>query len=150
MNPISSDIFGRLDWLTKRVKRLCCSVDKVKEDIAAIEDSGAGSYRVFTAIYTQQGVIAGDPPALVNILKNTINNNTPTISYVASGLFNIDFGGAYLTSGKTFVTCSMWADDASSPRVATGFPMDDTNVRIGNTTGDDGNYYIAVEIRVYN
>jgi len=34
MNPISSDIFGRLNWLTTRVKRLCCAVDKNTQAIA--------------------------------------------------------------------------------------------------------------------
>lgn len=32
-----TDIFGRLDWLTTRVKRLCCAVDKNTAAIAAAE-----------------------------------------------------------------------------------------------------------------
>lgn len=32
-----TDIFGRLDWLTKTVKRLCCAVDKNAEAITAAE-----------------------------------------------------------------------------------------------------------------
>ena len=34
MNPINSDIFGRLSWLTTQVKRLCCAVDKNTKAIA--------------------------------------------------------------------------------------------------------------------
>ncbi len=32
--PLSSDIFGRLNWLTTRVKRLCCAVDANTQAIA--------------------------------------------------------------------------------------------------------------------
>ena len=108
-------------------------------------------YKSYVAIYTQQDVLGGDPPNLVNILENTINPGiTPIISYINPGIFTIDFIGAYLTNGKTFVVCNMWAADGYSPRPASGFPVNDTLVRIANYSGDDANYYIAVEIRVYN
>jgi hypothetical protein len=35
--PLYTDIFGRLDWLTKTVKRLCCAVDLTREELAAKE-----------------------------------------------------------------------------------------------------------------
>jgi hypothetical protein len=41
-------LWDRLNWLTTTVKRLCCAVDKIKE-------SGAGSYKVYTALLTQSG-----------------------------------------------------------------------------------------------
>jgi hypothetical protein len=41
-------IFEQLTWLTTRVKRLCCAVEQIQQ-------SGAGSYRVYTALLTQSG-----------------------------------------------------------------------------------------------
>ncbi len=41
-------IFQQLDWLTTRVKRLCCAVEQIQQ-------SGAGSYKVYTALLTQSG-----------------------------------------------------------------------------------------------
>jgi len=108
-------------------------------------------YTVYTAIYTQIGTIQGDPPILVSILENTIRPGiTPTIAYINNGLFSLDFGGAYFTNGKTFVMCNMWADDGATPLSSAGYPVDDSNVRIGNTVGNNACQYIAVEIRVYN
>ena len=41
-------LFEQLNWLTTRVKRLCCAVEQIQQ-------SGAGSYRVYTALLTQSG-----------------------------------------------------------------------------------------------
>lgn len=48
MYPISSDIFGRLNWLVKKIKQILFKLTK-------IEQSGAGSYKVYTAFLTQSG-----------------------------------------------------------------------------------------------
>jgi hypothetical protein len=36
MNPINSDIFGRLNWLTKKVKSLCCAIGLINQNAAQI------------------------------------------------------------------------------------------------------------------
>lgn len=41
-------IFETLAWLTKKYKQLCCAIDQLRL-------SGAGSYRVYTALLTQSG-----------------------------------------------------------------------------------------------
>ena len=45
---MSMGIYEQLEWLTERVKKLCCSIEQIKE-------SGAGSYKVYTALLTQSG-----------------------------------------------------------------------------------------------
>lgn len=127
------------------------SLSNAAQLLSALFSSLSMPYKSYTAIYTQNGVIGGDPPNLVNILENKITpNQTPTISYINSGIFNLDFGGAVLTTGKTFAICNMWGDDGLSPRPASAYPLNDSSIRIANGSGDDGNYYILVEIRVYN
>lgn len=109
------------------------------------------AYKVYTAIYTQNGVTPGDAPTLVNVLENTITpGDTPIITYSNIGIFDIIFSSTVLTTTKTFVICDMWADDGSSPLPSAGNIIDDSTIRIGNTSGNDAAYYIAVEIRVYN
>jgi len=109
------------------------------------------TYKVYTALYTQNGVTPGDAPTLVNVLENTITpGDTPVITYHNVGIFNIAFSSTVLTAEKTFVICNMWADDDASPLPSAGEFIDTFTVKIGNISGNDAAYYIAVEIRVYN
>ena len=39
MNPNYTDIFGRLDWLTKKVKKLCCITNST--DLPEYADNAA-------------------------------------------------------------------------------------------------------------
>lgn len=55
-------IFETLAWLTKKYKQLCCAIDQLRL-------SGAGSYRVYTALLTQSG---GDGP-------NSFGSGTPLV-----------------------------------------------------------------------
>ena len=96
-------IFGQLDWLTTKVKRLCCAVDKVKE-------SGAGSYKVYTATITQ----AGTDPATVIVLKNTIDPGI-TINALGNGNFEIISPLNAFTLNKTVGFPVMFGDDTDSP-----------------------------------
>jgi len=110
-------------------------------------------YKSYTAIYTQQGTlpIDSEPPLLVNVLENTINPGiTPAVGFITDGIFSIDFTGAYLTNGKTFVMCNMWGDNYATPRPASGYPYSDSIVYFGTTGGVNGNNYILIEVRVYN
>ena len=101
--PLYTDIFGRLDWLTKTVKRLCCNVDKIKTDIEAIQDSGAGSYKVYTAIVTQTGTT--DP--VVNVLENTIDPDITMIRNEASSYSILSPNNAF-TLNKTYFNNDMY------------------------------------------
>ena len=56
-------IFGQLDWLTTRVKRLCCAVKELQE--------GAGVFKVYRAtLSTSNG---GNP--VVTVLENTLGGD---------------------------------------------------------------------------
>jgi hypothetical protein len=127
------------------------SLTNAIQSLTTLFSSLGSPYKSYTAIYTQNGVTLGDPPSLVQILQNTIRPNiTPTISYVSAGIFNIDFGGSYLTTDKTFAICNSWGDDSASPIPSSAFPTGDTNLRFGNDTEYDSSQYILVEVRVYN
>jgi hypothetical protein len=107
-------------------------------------------YKVYTAIYTQFNVTPGFAPDLVNVLENTITpNDTPVISYLGPGRFQITFSSAVLTTGKVFTICNMWGDDNGTPIPCSAVPADTFYITIGNPIGYDTSNYIAVEIRVY-
>jgi len=56
-------IFGQLDWLTVRVKRLCCAVKELQE--------GSSNYKVYRATLSTSG--GGDP--VVTVLENTLGGD---------------------------------------------------------------------------
>ena len=58
-------IFGQLDWLTTRVKRLCCAVKELQE-------GGGTAYKVYRA--TMVSDIAGGGPT-VTVLENTLGGD---------------------------------------------------------------------------
>lgn len=102
--PISSDIFGRLNWLTTRVKRLCCNVDQLKIEIASKLSS------VFVDNYTVQGSgVLGNP------LKSNLSN----------GYYQNNFNGVYLSSGFTFHYI-----DVDPSGVATSCTIDDSSLTL--------------------
>jgi len=87
-------IFQQLDWLTTRVKRLCCAVEQIQQ-------SGAGSYKVYTALLTQSG---GDNPDQEVDGDQTINKGvTYEIINVASGDDLTTIGAPNNTLGTKFV-----------------------------------------------
>jgi hypothetical protein len=118
--------------------------------LAGIITGLKSTYKVYTAIYTQNGGV-NPTPVLINALENTITpGDTPVISYTNPGVYTITFSSAVLTTGKVFATCNTWGDDGSSPIASSAIPLDTTEVLIGNQSGYDAANYISVEIRVYN
>jgi len=125
--PLSTDIFGRLSWLTTRVKRLCCAVDKNTQAIAAasvanpcyleitILPGGAFPYNTlagynantiwstpFTGLVTlgdSQRLYGGSGVNFVNIFQN--NGDVTSINDgcgVVTGLQNNSFDNASVLS----------------------------------------------------
>lgn len=90
-------IFGQLDWLTTRVKRLCCAVDKIKE-------SGVGNYKVFTALLT-----ALDDNTNYNVNTGTLTigvtyyiiNDSPGMDFTNVGAPNNNLGTFFIATGTT-------------------------------------------------
>ena len=103
--PISSDIFGRLDWLTTRVKRLCCNVDQLKIEIASKLSS------VFVDGHTIQG-----NGTFGNLLRSNLSN-----AYYQ----NADNLTVTLAPNFTFHYV-----DADPFGIATSCTIDDTNLTI--------------------
>ena len=149
MNPISSDIFGRLAWLTKWVKNLLGRVYK-------IEQSGAGSYKVFTALLTQSGT---DAP-VVTVLENTID---PTITIVRNeaSSYNIISTNNAFTLDKTYFTNNIYLPVSISGNdfKFIEFSYGDTNTIAIKTYRYSSNSWLEedqllfetkIEIRVYN
>ena len=122
------------------------------DKLTKVVSASSAPYKVYTAIYTQDGVSPGDPPNLVNALENTITpGDTPVITYNNPGLYTITFSSSVLTLGKVFATCNTWGDDGGSPVASSAWPQnDEQSVLIGNQFGYDAAQYISVEIRVYN
>lgn len=61
-------LWDQINWLTTRVKRLCCAVDQIKQ-------SGSGSYKVYTALLTQIGGNEYDERCCDGILYAGISYN---------------------------------------------------------------------------
>lgn len=90
-------IFEQLTWLTTRVKRLCCAVDKLKE-------SGAGSYKVYTALLTQSGddtisAIINSSPLTIGVTYEIVDNTGINVTNVGSPNNNV--GTKFVATGTT-------------------------------------------------
>jgi hypothetical protein len=99
MNPISSDIFGRLDWLTKRIKHIYGRLTK-------IEQSGAGSYKVYSALLYQNGgddVNAIDTGTLIIGKTYRFNNDSPGMDFTNVGANTTVYvnGYSFVATGTT-------------------------------------------------
>jgi hypothetical protein len=103
MNPISTDIFGRLQWLTDKIKRLFGSVTSLDERVTAIENGGGGgseggggtsvNFQVIdlsAADYTVSipgvyDIINPDGGYEIIITCNPSDNNGKTITFINKG-----------------------------------------------------------------
>ena len=133
--PLYTDIFGRLDWLTKKVKALLGT---------------ARHYKVYTVLLQKPN--SGDNnPELMQELENTLGGGTPTFARESDAVYTIDFPVDCLVVGRTFVTVNMWGDDLGTPLGGSGAHFGDPKqIRFGNGNGYDAFNYCSVEIRVYN
>lgn len=93
--PISTDIFSRLDWLTKKVKALCCAVDQVKEEAATQAANNPCYVELvwddianvpFDTLAEYNGAATGDDTGLA----------TPFTSLVQSGNTQRLYGGSHI------------------------------------------------------
>ena len=139
-------IFEKLTWLTTRVKRLCCAVEQIQQ-------SGGGSYKVYSAIVDITNVSA--PIVLENTLGVSITITNPT-----NGFLRFTSPSSVFLSNKTFISSST-AIDASNDayfivgKRANAFGDKNIEYRIRKydntqsfTPNIPGGVYI--EIRVYN
>jgi len=141
MNPISSDIFGRLAWLTKWVKNLLGRV-------YILEQSGAGSYKVYTALLTQSGTDA--PTAIV--LENTIGNISFT--YQSAGVYYLNCSNVFLED-KYFapMPISYYDEGVNQSGGGSGYNwvrFNNSIVIISSLGGDNQLINTPIEIRVYS
>lgn len=85
-------IFEQLAWLTTRVKRLCCAVEQIQQ-------SGAGSYKVYTALLTQNG-----GSSVVDVSSGTLTVGvTYTIDVYGNGDDFTNVGAPNNNNGILFV-----------------------------------------------
>ena len=99
MNPISSDIFGRLGWLTRQFKNLCCRVGLLETNA----DQQAANNPCYLEVITNGTEGAG--VEFVNILDNwTSSSGEPFTNFVKiiTGTSNIYrlYGGKNITITK--------------------------------------------------
>jgi len=131
-------IFGQLDWLTVRVKRLCCAVDQIKK-------SGAGSYKVFTALVSQSGTGA----AGVNLDTGTlqigtiyyIKNDSPGMDFTNVGAPNNTPGTFFIATGTT---PNSWGSDEGTGAIIEYIPAAPIATVLENTIGNIYFEYVGV------
>ena len=94
-------LWDQINWLTTRVKRLCCAVDNIKK-------SGAGSYRVFTGLITQTGnydpnadVFIYGGPLVIGTTYVIQNNGGGLDDFRNVGAINNDVGTGFIATGTT-------------------------------------------------
>jgi hypothetical protein len=94
-------IYEQLAWLTNKVKKLCCAIDLLKQ-------SGAGSYKVYTALLTQSGSDStikykgsDDPQPLSIGVSYTITVNDGTGDFTNIGAPNNTVGTSFVATGTT-------------------------------------------------
>lgn len=131
-------IFETLAWLTKKYKQLCCAIDQLRL-------SGAGSYRVYTALLTQSG--GSDNFALTNgniVIGVTylIDNNTAA-DFTNVGAPNNTVGTYFVATGTTpnsWGTSGALSYDPGAPVVTV---LENTIGNIWFTYDGVGNYTIV-------
>lgn len=136
--PNPTDIFGNLGWLNKWVKNLLGRV-------RAIENSGAGSYKVYTALLNYNDL--ANPIVLENNLGGDITWSA-SYPYLIVGNSTNDI----FTENKTIGFCYGGSDDDVSYFL--GFLVKTVSLQeihlIDPTVNIYGSINIRLEIRVYN
>ena len=127
-------LFEQLNWLTTRVKRLCCAVEEIQQ-------SSAGSYKVYTAVCETDGS------------SITLNNSLGSITFSKSIPGNFKFTSASLfTVNKTFILVSLGDDNGD--RIVNYYQNSSSDIDIFTTDSsaspNDFTGKLSIEIRVYN
>lgn len=145
-------IMEQLSWLTTRVKRLCCAVDKIKE-------SGAGSYKVYSALLFQNGHNDPTTTVLQNTLGVDITWTRTNDGVYQSNVFDPSGVGDCAANGLKIFTLSGFQNVDSTPTngIISSFFYSgsctfviqtiDTNVPPLNSDGVLN--YTPIEIRLY-
>lgn len=138
------DIFGRLDWLTKKIKQLCCS----------LADSGVGNYKVYVANLSQASTNAPTDDLVVNTLGDY------SYSYEGVGLYELTFTESF--AGKNVLVFFNLGNGVNDPlntaNVSYTIELDKILIHtyyegvLSNDVLSDGDlfYKSSIEIRVYN
>lgn len=135
---MAQGIFEQLAWLTNKVKKLCCAIDLLKQ-------SGAGSYRVYTALLTQ----SGDSVPSTTVGDETLSKGTTyTIVSLETGDNLIPYGAPNNDIGTSFV-CNQdvgnWGNPLSTLSFNSGAPvvtvLENTIGNIWFEYGSTGVYY---------
>lgn len=120
-------IFEQLAWLTTRVKRLCCAVDQIKE-------SGAGSYKVYTALISQTG--EGSQPDTMDAGPLTVGVTYTISNYTGNDDFT-NVGAPSNATGVSFVaTGTTPANWSSSSTLDLNLSAPVVNSELQNTIGN--------------
>jgi hypothetical protein len=93
-----TDIFGRLDWLTKTVKALCCSVDQIKEEAAT---QAANNPCYLELVWSD---IVSAPYNTVSDYNANINHTVPFTTLVTAGNTQRLYGGGGVDLGPIFTS----------------------------------------------
>ena len=108
----SSDIFGRLDWLTNKVKKLCCIVE-------TLENSEAKVYGSFYDLTDQTGLRStiltmklGNTDTFatngVSIVNDSLGNPTK-ITVDTTGVYDIQFSAQMVkNNGNSNTKATIW------------------------------------------
>jgi hypothetical protein len=134
-------LFEQLNWLTTRVKRLCCAVDQLQQ--------GGSSYKVYTALLTQSGgndAYGTQAGTLTVGVTYTIFDSIAGDDFTNVGgpliVNNNDFNGASFVATAT--TPANWVGQTGLS-YNTGAPvvtvLENTIGNIWWTYNDVGNYY---------
>jgi hypothetical protein len=132
---MSLGIFGQLDWLTTRVKRLCCAVEDIQQ-------SGAGSYKVYTAVCEADGSSI--------TLNNSLGSVTFSKTLAPAGNFKVTSSSLF-TVNKTFILVSLGDDNGD--KVVNYYQNNSSDIDIITTAGGSTSDFtgkLSIEIRVYN
>ena len=151
MNPISSDIFGRLAWLTKWVKNLLGRV-------YILEQSGAGSYKVYTALLTQSGgddIQSTDTGTLTIGITYRIANPSPGMDFTNVGAPNNEINTYFVATGTTPASWGSIENTGNSTlEFNNGAPvvtvLENTIGNIWFTYEGVGNYLIHLPSAIYS
>jgi len=139
-------IFGQLDWLTTRVKRLCCAVKELQE-------GGGTAYKVYRATMYQQN----DNPPVVTVLENTLDGDI-FWEYLGVGSYQGTLVGAFPLD-KTHILYNHRVSDDSGASLYDVYMFRNSNDLLQITTWNGGVpqdglisggvAQLSVEIKVY-
>ena len=86
-------------------------------------------------------------PKVMSVLQNTLGDIW--FEYYQYGLYYA-LSDSLFTLNKTFILGNNWGDDNATGRTFSAYCDNVNQLTFGNSTGDDNNLFMYIEIRVYN